>query len=628
MKILNKLFYRSPFFTTVIVLLLSVAIAFSTIGFSVWFSVKKQMEDIDSGYTSIAIPYNSELPGFMPTANIMNSQSMDLSELLQNAPMETRLDQRVLLGVCVADKVSLTTDAFACETNPFEAEIDEPYNVAVFAVRCDSVETVTSESIGERYDSEGNFIESYSTKSCTYDCRFSVEKVLCMIERDYPKPENLICQTAIQNLDGTAPFEEGKTYLVRGRYYPVEVADKVAEMPMEGILYLDDGAVNHGLVEVSADGWNYQILEEGVMSLYASYTGELDEFLKSSEGEVWEKEIIPAIEKNYSSAKLMLTDNVDSMYWFNVGEAAILEGRSFLEEEYLTGQDVCLVSLEYAQLNGLNVGDELNMELYHPAVGAIRSVGMDEDGNFVAGEGGDETYIQMDPCLPDNSMELKKNYTIVGIYTAPVAVKGTFAFGADTIFVPKSSVPEADAFKDEGKSIPLLNSIMIENGSSTKFEEYMQSQGVKEGFLYFDQGYSEMDGSIQTLNTNAVRLLLSGVGLFLITLCVFLFLIVNKLQQVVVSMRKIGVSAKCCWWQLQKAVFPVVLCGGAVGTLLAVCLFDVVCKMILSRTIELSVAAVALCAGIQLTILLLAGVVCFRILSQRKLMQKDKKRRK
>lgn len=50
---------------------------------------------------------------------------------------------------------------------------------------------------------------------------------------------------------------------------------------------------------------------------------------------------------------------------FYQGEAYICEGRDISEEEYETGEAVCLVSREFAQNNGLSVGDPVHTSLYY-----------------------------------------------------------------------------------------------------------------------------------------------------------------------------------------------------------------------------------------------------------------------
>ena len=482
MNVFRKYLVRKPLYFAAVTVLLVAAIAFSSLGFSAWYAAGKQLDEADSGYTSIAVPYNEEFPGFMPSVSEYPMRTtFDLDRLLEDAPVEASIDRRVVLGAYIEGTASLTTEVFGYVEGylnlNYDVELDEPYNMSVLAVRCEEVTTEAFESYGEQYDSEGNLLSAETKTRFLHRAVFTVEDVLCRLGRRFDYSDQIEITTDVGNAEGMSPFEAGKTYIVRGRSYE------------SGFFALDNGAADGGLAEVSSNGLVYSVPEEGILPLYAEYTGDLWEYLEG-EGRIWLDEVIPAVELNYSAAKLMLTDNVYSMYWFNTGDASILEGRPFTREEYSSGADVCLVSLHYAQHNGLQIGDQLRMELYHPAVDSFQSAAIDEAGNFVAGETGDRTFLEMNPCYPDNALGLTKTYTIVGVYTAPTDARGTFAFGEDVIFAPKQSVPKAEAFEMEGENIPLLTSLMIENGTSAEFEAYLEEQGWEGSCLYFDQGYS------------------------------------------------------------------------------------------------------------------------------------------
>lgn len=632
MNVYRKVLVRKPVFTAAVILLLAAAIAFSSMGFSGWYAAGKQMDEVSSHYTSIAIPYNADLPGFMPGVSQLSLQStIDMEELLAEAPVEVTLDRRVVLGAYIEGTTSLTTDVYYNYTwKQYDSVLDEPYNVAVLAVRCEKAELsdryVVNEDgdivdlfNAETYDSEGNLIETKIRPSYSYT--FLLEDVLCGLEREFEFPEQVRVSSNICNEDGSAIFQEGHTYLIRGRYCYVMGTTDEGEDEEYGSFFLDNGLANSGLVEAKADGFVYDTPEDGILPLYAEYTGSLEEFL-SGEGKVWEEEIIPAVELNYSAAKLMLTDNVDSMYWFNTGEASILDGRSITEEEYASGENICLVSLQYAEYNGLSVGDKLKMELYHPSINTFRSLAMDMEGNFIASAAGDATFLEMNPCYPENSLGIEKEYTIVGIYTAPVVTTGTFAFGADVIFAPKQSVPESSEFDSEGKNIPLLSSVMIKNGTAKDFESYLEELNLGGSFLYFDQGYSDMYVSIQEVSENALRLLTVSVLLFFITLFAVCFLMSHQVGKSMEYARRIGVSCRRCRRQAIAALLPLLLIGLLLGVAVGGICFRAFGNTFLSTEITYSVYAAALFALVQMLILLIGLLCTVHLCSHRKLLAK------
>lgn len=82
-----------------------------------------------------------------------------------------------------------------------------------------------------------------------------------------------------------------------------------------------------GIEDIILDDTSYQLISNDTLPLYTQYDGDLEDFLNSEEGSVWRDTIIPGVKQNYCAVKLMLTDQLNSMYWFNTGDASILEGR-------------------------------------------------------------------------------------------------------------------------------------------------------------------------------------------------------------------------------------------------------------------------------------------------------------
>lgn len=249
-----------------------------------------------------------------------------------------------MLGAVVAGMRAATYEPNDPLVDGYMIGMDAPYTMSVFAVRCDKVE-------------KDPFVAIY------YDYTLSVERAICYCGWGYPVPETIQCATSLVNDDGTPLMEEGKTYLIRGNCGP-----HTADPDYFGLASFDflDGKGDDGFQWDPDSGIKY--LKEDIFPLCTPYTGDLDDFLASEAGALWREDIIPTVERVYSTAKLILTDNVYSIYQFNKGSATILEGRAISEEEYAQGANVCLVSQQYAKKNGLTVGDALSMELYKPSV--------------------------------------------------------------------------------------------------------------------------------------------------------------------------------------------------------------------------------------------------------------------
>ena len=140
-------------------------------------------------------------------------------------------------------------------------------------------------------------------------------------------------------------------------------------------------------------------------------------------------------------------------------QTTIIEGRGFEAPEYANGEDV--VSATYAMKNGLSVGQELELDLYRSKLTT----------RLVAKEGLFASYKVAnvhEPCKEENRLGIKRNYRIVGIYSAPEFETGEISFYADTIFVPKASVPNAANYEVLGNR--LLYSVILENGKATSLK--------------------------------------------------------------------------------------------------------------------------------------------------------------
>ena len=311
----------------------------------------------------------------------------------------------------------------------------------------------------------------------------------------------------------------------------------------------------------------YSIPEDS-LPFYAEFTGTLEEFLDSEEGQVWRDEIIPMAEINQKSATVMLVDDLDYLHAFNSGKAIIVDGRKIDASEFVRGDKVCVVSSAYADYAGLSVGDTLNLDFY-------------DTGYFLTSakiENWDATVSQFvmthNPLQESNRIGYQEDYTIVGIYSAPEYEYGTTSFYADTIFVPKASVPNAEEYEDP--SLPLLNSIVLMNGTTEEFEEYMESQGFGGYYTYFDQDYSSTISGLQALSQNALRLVILAGAVFFVTAILFYYLNFKRMIPVAYGMRRMGQHPFKLWWQMEMVTLPIILIAVFGGAYLGVYFFEYV----------------------------------------------------
>ena len=171
--------------------------------------------------------------------------------------------------------------------------------------------------------------------------------------------------------------------------------------------------------------------------------------------------------------------------------------------------------------------------------------------------------------------------------------------------------------------MPLLNTVIIENGSIDAFEAHMAANDKAGAYLYFDQGYTEAAATVQTLIDNAMRLMLVGVAMFLLASMLFLLLFARRVSAVMRSMRLLGVPKKGVWLESLGMLVMQELIAVLLGTGLAVILYDRITAQLLSGTPALDITSIALCAGVQLAVLIAVGGVWMHRIAGSNLMQKS-----
>ena len=336
--------------------------------------------------------------------------------------------------------------------------------------------------------------------------------------------------------------------------------------------------------QMVGDEYYYYTFPDDGLPYYAEYTGTVEEFLASEEGRVWREEIIPMAELNQQSATVLLTDNLEYIHSFNSGEATILDGREISALEYDRGRAVCLISAAYADVNGLKVGDTIDLDFYD--TGYFLTTGGVE--NF---EGTTSEFVMThNPLQPSNRIGFAQTYEIIGIYSAPEFEFGLQSFRADTIFVPKASVPRAENYEDP--ALPLLNSVVLHNGSEEDFEAYMAEQGFGGYYEYFNQDYTSTIAGLEAMELNAQRLILIGIIVVIVTAIFFYYLNMRRMIPVARTLRKLGQSRLHIWWQIQWTIQPLILLSVAAAAWLSVKLYDQVTLELLKSTVLLDQAAV------------------------------------
>ena len=342
---------------------------------------------------------------------------------------------------------------------------------------------------------------------------------------------------------------------------------------------------------------------DGGSSQNSSNSGNLY-LLASDEGGIWREEIIPLCKVNQSSATVIVTDNVRSMYAFNTGVAGLIEGRFFNDEDY-TGNSVCMISAAYAQYNGYKIGDKLTLDFY--------------DTGFFASEA-----IPRGSCLKEDRMNVTGEYEIVGIYSAPEFSLGEQLFCADTILIPKKAVPGSDEFSTR-PSNRLITSLILKNGTKESFLSYMEHEGYKDAYICFDQNFGAAEVSVDALVKNGQMLLWIGIAAFIITAALAHFLTMRRFAPSAKTMRILGIDRKVVAKQAVGAFILIDAIAALLGAGLAAAVFSTVTEKAVSTALSPDYPVIAACAAAAFLLLVMISLLCVKALSNVPLLQTEKK---
>ncbi len=615
MNIFTKQNRKNPVFTVVMIILLSLAAAFFAMGYSAYSTAKLQYEKVSLEFVSIAVPKQPKQDDFSNRdayiENMVNQ--IEAYNVAKSFPKLIGIDERAYLSAYLPGMEAVTS----CSITPaeynrtFDGNI---YSLCVLAVKCTGIE---AEQIQNQL---------------SYVADFDVEEIISRSEtfENLPELDTVSDLQNIFNADGSIPYEIGKNYLLFGSYDDYQVVTEIDIVKNHENVYIDEEKgyaqlrnqrrffftypaliqQENSLIYTEKDGASYRYFDENI-TWKAEYDGDPWDFIESENGRIWREEILPMCEINQCSAPVILTDSIKTAYSFNTGATTLIEGRYFTLDEYKQGKPVCIVSASFAELNGLSVGDKVEMEFYYDK----------EYGNFTIHTNGGSTnsifggnrgaFIERTLMHPDAAIGFSDEYEIVGIYSGERFPFGTYLPTADTIYAPKNSVPGAENYIVP--NTPFLNSFIVENGKTDEFEQYISEQGYPDMFIYNDQGFSEMEETLLALEANAKRMMTLGIGVMVLVSVLFFFLNFRRMMPVIRGVRLLGKPAKKTRNEILAVLFVQEVLSVIIGTILAAVFFGTVTSSVLSEAVTLDAKNLVFIAAVLLCILtavsfLLAGI--------------------
>ena len=252
------------------------------------------------------------------------------------------------------------------------------------------------------------------------------------------------------------------------------------------------------------------------------------------------------------------TNSTDLLLPFYEGSAWVYEGRYPTAEEYAQGIPVCLAPREFAENNGLSVGDQVMTHLYYTCTAD------DVDVNYMISGGGGFgfSFLGLDGKLLSPFEE--KAYTIVGLYDYTPSVKG---IGREELIVPLASVEnKTENYVQFGAMADENTSFQIENGTIADFLEASAKNGVDNLiYTFYDRGYSALVEEIQNLKNMSAALLIMGlIAAMILTLQISHIYITKQKMRLSIE-RLLGMPGKRCGYISLAGILILLLLGTVPG---------------------------------------------------------------
>ena len=356
------------------------------------------------------------------------------------------------------------------------------------------------------------------------------------------------------------PMLAGKTYVMMVGTYPLSMHPEFGET-MES--------------EYIPGGWmeSYQVDKDGRKIPGVTGTGrhwlEVTESNYDTQNGRYCLALAEGLNRYIFTIPVRPTNSTNLIMAFYDGYAAIEEGRDISEEEYASGERVCLVQRTFSNNNNLSVGDTLTLPLFcADYIGNMASA-------YPPGEWG------FPRCSPVNAQgELypifdSGKYTIVGIYDSRSGAyeSNEFNMGGNEVVIPAASVKNSDEnnIVAYGPMQAYNTSFQIPNGSIDAFMEKWNEQGIMNlDIEFYDMGYSKLKGGLEAIKSVSIVLLLLGVASTLLILVFFTYMFISKQKKRTAIERSLGLGRVRCGLSLLAGLLLIVIIGSAIGSVIGV----------------------------------------------------------
>ena len=269
------------------------------------------------------------------------------------------------------------------------------------------------------------------------------------------------------------------------------------------------------------------------------------------------------VDRNLHTSEVVYTSDMDLIHKFKSGDMFISDGRALEENEQ---SEVCVIGADFAELNGLSVGDSITLDLcadtmVHSGKVFGRETPYPTDRDVVS-----ENQLT-DRGLPN----VTKTFEIVGIWSdAAFDVEDPYTYALNTIFVPEACYPWAGQV--EPSLLPSTFSFELKHpGDAALLKAELGDELAALGYelKINDGGYAAAKPNLDFMRLSAlIGFVAMCVGLLLcLILITYLFIIRKKKDYAI--MRALGTTKSRSNRSLLSALLTLALIAVTIGAFVA-----------------------------------------------------------
>ena len=283
-------------------------------------------------------------------------------------------------------------------------------------------------------------------------------------------------------------------------------------------------------------------------------------FYESREGQAWLRFCEDYEQRGvYVSFPVTATQNLNLVMAFYTGDAYIVEGEAFSEEDYSQGNKVCLVPERFAVRNNLKVGDFLHL--------ALRYANYAQTANRGGGEGRLTAEGEFYDVFEDS------DYVIKGFYAVGVgSSEGDPGYMPERneVFIPTASIKNSNEnnIAAYGPMKGYTTSFQIPNGSESieNYKALWEAQEIDNvEITFYDGGYTKLEGGLKNMRNMSLLLLATGIVSAVCIVIFFCHLFITKQKKRTAIERSLGMTKGQCLRSLLIGIVVIALAGSAAG---------------------------------------------------------------